>query len=100
MPKRLRSIRNSTAYEITAPFTMAVIEGHTVDEKPGSPEMSEPREELPIHDVAAETRVCRKLDFHMMPLFFVLCKSHLERGLPTACVCDAVGWKLMTCSSR
>ena len=26
------------------------------------------------HDVAAEARVRRKLDWNMMPLFFVLCK--------------------------
>lgn len=28
------------------------------------------------HDPAAEARVRRKLDTHMMPLFFVLCASH------------------------
>ena len=28
------------------------------------------------YDASAEARVRRKLDWHLMPLFFVLCKSH------------------------
>ena len=36
----------------------------------------------------AEERVLRKLDWHMLPLFFVLCKSSLkdlDHGLALAC---------------
>lgn len=31
-----------------------------------------------VHDAAADSRIRRKLDRHMMPLFFALCKDTID----------------------
>lgn len=35
-----------------------------------------------LHDAASDARIRRKLDLHMMPLFFVLCKNAPTSLLP------------------
>jgi hypothetical protein len=47
------------------------------DERPDKPEGSEAASSPNRYDGAAERRVRRKLDFHMMPLFFILCECAL-----------------------
>jgi hypothetical protein len=48
--------------------------GPMAEEISGKPEGSEAVSNVVGADATAERRVRRKLDLHMMPLFFVLCK--------------------------
>lgn len=45
-------------------------------EKPADAQASEIGHQERSYDAAAERRVRHKLDYHMMPLFFILCKLY------------------------
>jgi hypothetical protein len=60
------------------------MEGQTdekVPEQVGEPVTTDVEPQTPVehnvaHDPSADVRIRRKLDLHMMPLFFVLCAYH------------------------
>jgi hypothetical protein len=52
-----------------------------VPEQVGEPVTTDVEPQTPVehyvaHDPSADVRIRRKLDLHMMPLFFVLCAYH------------------------